>query len=45
MNELLMYEAPSVEVIELGHEGQIMQMSGIPNYNNGGDPLNAMLLP
>lgn len=45
MNELLPYETPSAEVIELGHEGQIMQLSSIPNYNNGGDPLNATMLP
>ena len=33
-----------MEVIELGHEGQIMQMSQIPDYGNGGDPLGTMML-
>lgn len=39
MDEQLKYESPRMEVIELGQEGQIMQMSGLPDYGNGGDPL------
>lgn len=34
-----------MEVIELGQAGQIMQMSKIPDYGNGGDPFGTMMLP
>jgi hypothetical protein len=45
MKELIKYESPTVDVIQLGHEGQIMQMSGLPDYSDGGDPLGIMMLP
>lgn len=45
MDERLKYESPTMEIIELGQTGQIMQMSGLPDYGNGGDPLNTMMLP
>lgn len=34
------YETPVTEVIKVEQEGHIMQMSGIPNYGGGNDPLN-----
>ena len=45
MEEYNTYESPTIEILELGHEGQIMQMSQIPDYGNGGDPLATMMLP
>lgn len=45
MKELLKYESPTMEVIELGQTGQIMQLSGLPDYGDGGDPLSTMMLP
>lgn len=44
MKELLEYESPSVDIIELRCEGHLLQMSQIPDYQNGGDPF-ATLLP
>lgn len=35
------YEAPEAEVLKVEQEGHIMQLSGIPDYNNGGNPLNS----
>ena len=45
MEELIKYESPTVDIIQLGHEGQIMQMSKIPDYGDGGDPFGIMMLP
>lgn len=35
------YEAPETIVVELEHQGHIMQLSGIPipDYGDGGDPI------
>lgn len=35
------YNAPETEIFDVTQEGQIMQMSRIPDYSNGGDPLNS----
>lgn len=40
MRGFISYESPAMEVVELGQEEQLMQLSGIPDYGNGGDPLN-----
>ena len=40
MKGFISYESPTMEVVELGQEEQLMQLSGIPDYGNGGDPLN-----
>lgn len=34
------YEKPAMQVYELQHRPQLLQMSGIDPYNPGGDPLN-----
>lgn len=33
------YEAPETIVVELEHQGHIMQTSGIPDFGDGGDPI------
>lgn len=35
------YEAPETIVVELEHQGHIMQMSN-PDYGNGGDPISGL---
>ena len=34
------YEAPTIQVVKIENGPQLLQMSGIPPYTPGGDPLN-----
>lgn len=39
-NKKVPYESPEVEIVEIKSEGIICQVSGMPGYPGGGDPLN-----
>ena len=35
------YEKPTMQVFELKQQPQLLQVSGLDPFNNGGDPLNS----
>ena len=41
INEKRKYEKPAMQVYELQHRPQLLQMSGLDPFNPGSDPLNS----
>ena len=41
MEDKRLYLTPTMKIIDMDLEEPILQMSGIPDYGNGGDPLGA----
>ena len=41
MKKRKIYEKPAMQVYELQHRPQLLQMSGLDPFNPGSDPLNS----